>query len=100
MVLEEKDIERRLKNKITALRGMCIKLELMSYTGMPDRLILLPGGYCCFVELKKPGKKERKRQEYVQSLLRSLGFIVYSSVDTFEKVDIIIRDYERIFKYA
>lgn len=91
----EKDIEQRLTNKVKAAGGLCVKLELMSYTGMPDRMILLPDGYIRFAELKKPGKHERKRQEYVQGILRRLGFIVYSSVDSFDKVDNIMREYER-----
>ena len=65
---------------------MCWKLTVPSYTGVPDRLILLPGEIVRFVETKRPGEKERARQEYVHSLLRRMGFTVYSTVDSPEKV--------------
>ena len=65
------------------------------YTGVPDRMILLPGGRIYFVELKAPGKKERPRQRYVQAILQRLGFTVFASVDSIEKVDEIIRELHR-----
>lgn len=79
--MTEKDIERKLKKRVEALGCMCLKFESPGYTGVPDRIILMPGGEAFFVELKAPGKKERPRQEYVQFQLRKLGFITISSVD-------------------
>lgn len=64
-----------------------LKFSCPGYTGVPDRIILLPGGRVVFVELKAPGKKERKRQIYVQDKLRKLGFTVFSSVNTKEQLD-------------
>lgn len=69
----------------------CLKFESPGFTGVPDRMILLPGAKVIFVELKQPGKKERKRQLYVQGLLRKLGFEVYSTVNTVEQIEEIIR---------
>ena len=43
-----------------------------------------------FVEMKKPGKTERKRQLYVQGLLRALGFEVFSAVDSVEKIEAVL----------
>ena len=77
----EKDVERKLKKAVEALGCMCLKFESPGYTGVPDRLILMPGGEAFFVETKAPGKKERPRQEYVQRKLRDLGFIVVGRVD-------------------
>lgn len=89
----EKDREQRLKRKIDKLGNgaKCLKFVTPGFTGVPDRLILLPGGRVVFCELKNLGKKERKRQEYVQGWLRALGFKVFSRVDTFEKVDAIVK---------
>lgn len=80
----EKDVERRLHRGVKALKhgALCLKFESPGFTGVPDRMILLPGEKVIFVETKKPGKKERARQEYVQGLLRNLGFEVYSTVDS------------------
>ena len=45
--------------------------------GMPDRLVLLPGGRMGFVELKAPGKKPQLVQELRMRQLRRLGFKAY-----------------------
>ena len=87
---KEKDIERYLKKKVEALGCLCLKFESPGFTGVPDRIILLPSGEVVFVELKAPGKKERPRQEYVQEQIRRLGFIVMSAVDSREKADRVV----------
>ena len=66
---------------------LCLKFESPGFTGVPDRMILMPGGEMFFVELKAPGKKERPRQRYVQDQLRALGFIVMSSIDDEEGIN-------------
>ncbi len=88
----EKDIESKLRKSVMALGGLCLKWVSPGYVGVPDRILLLPGGTIFFVELKAPGKKERKRQGYVQAVLRGLGFKVYSSVDSEEKIAAIVND--------
>ena len=45
--------------------------------GMPDRLILMPGGRLSFVELKAPGQKPRPLQLHRHDQLRDLGFEVF-----------------------
>ena len=80
----EKVTERKLNKHVEALGGWSIKL-LPSVTGLPDRLVLLPGGVVLFVELKSEGKKATSIQEVVQSRIKKLGFKVYT-VDTWEKV--------------
>lgn len=67
-------------------RIMCLKFESPGMSGVPDRVILLPGGHTVFVELKQPGKRERARQEYVQQKIRDAGFAVFSGVDSPEKI--------------
>ena len=86
----EKVIEQKLRKGIKAIGGLCLKWESPGFTGVPDRMILLPGGRIFFAETKAPGKKERKRQEYVHKQLRTLGFTVYATVDSEEKVQQII----------
>lgn len=86
----EKDIESKLRNPIRKLGGLCLKFETPGFTGVPDRILLLPGARAVFVETKKPGKKERRRQEYVQEQIRALGFTVYSTVDSAAKVNAIV----------
>ena len=92
----ERDIEKRLIRPVRELGGLCLKFEVPAFTGLPDRLILLPGARVVFVETKQPGKKERPRQRYVQDLLRKLGFTVYSTVDSVAKVEAIAEDCRRL----
>ena len=82
----EKEIEARLRRLIHEGGGLCLKFESPGFTGVPDRIILVPGGAVAFVELKAPGKKERPRQRYVQKQLRALGCTVFSCVDSMEKI--------------
>lgn len=86
----EKAIEQKLREGIKGIGGLCLKWESPGYTGVPDRMILLPGGRIAFVELKAPGKKERPRQRVVHEVLRGLGFTVYGSVDSVGKVGVIV----------
>ena len=73
----EKSIEARLSKAARKLGGLSLKLYSPSYVGMPDRIVLLPGGTCAFVEVKAPGKRPRAVQLRRHSELRGLGFRVY-----------------------
>lgn len=77
----ERDVESRFKREVEKYGCRCLKFVSPGCTGVPDRIVLIPGGMVCFVELKAPGKAERPRQEYVQGMLRKMGFTVFSSVD-------------------
>lgn len=86
----EKEVERHLREGVRGMGGWCLKLVCPGFTGMPDRLVLIPGGAVCFVELKRPGQRERQRQEFVQKRLRKMGFIVFSRVDGWVRVDDVL----------
>ena len=84
MIEREKTIERKLKEAVENLGGLCIKLVCLHFTGLPDRMLLLPGGICKFAEIKTTNKKPKPRQKYVARQLRKLGFevwIIDSSVE-------------------
>ena len=81
----EKTLERALVEKIRQRGGICLKLQGNMYAGMPDRLILLPGGIAIFVELKSEGINPRKLQLIRHEELRALGFKVFV-IDTHEKL--------------
>lgn len=92
----EREVEKKLIRPIRELGGLCLKLVCPGFTGVPDRMILLPGGRVVFVETKAPGKTERPRQVLVQGILRRLGFTVYSTIDTPAKVAAIVEDCRRL----
>jgi hypothetical protein len=92
----EKSIEQRLRKRIIEVipGALCLKLVCPGFTGVPDRLILIPGpplgGRVIFVETKRPKDKERPRQAYVQQLLTRMGFMVFSAVNSMEKVEDVV----------
>lgn len=75
--MREKQIEQKLVQAVRKSGGMCLKFVSPNFVGMPDRLILLPGGKIAFAELKAPGEKPRPLQLSRHRLLRRLGFPVY-----------------------
>lgn len=72
----EADIERRLVNEVRKAGGMCLKFTSPSTRGVPDRIVLMPGGNMTFVELKAPGRKPTRFQSLMHERIRALGFRV------------------------
>lgn len=54
--------------------GALIKLSPVSMAGIPDRLLLWPGGVIVFVEFKAPGKYLKPLQRYWRDKLEAMGF--------------------------
>lgn len=81
----ERQIEKFLTDKVKKLGGLSVKLNSASFSGLPDRMILMPKGKMYFVELKAPGKKPRPLQVAIHKVFAELGFKVYV-IDTKERV--------------
>lgn len=75
--MREKTMELTLTEAVKAMGGVAPKFVSPGFAGMPDRLVLLPGGKCGFVEVKRHGEKPRPLQEARHGMLRRLGFKVY-----------------------
>lgn len=75
--MREKEIEKKLVLSVKKAGGIAPKFVSPGFAGMPDRIILLPGGHMGFVEVKAPGIKPRSLQVARHVLLRRLGFHVY-----------------------
>jgi len=75
--MREKLIEQKLIRAVKAAGGIAVKFVSPGYDGMPDRIVLLPGGKMAFVEVKAHGMKPRPLQIRRHVLLRQLGFLVY-----------------------
>ena len=64
--MREKTIEHKLKTAVGDIGGLALKFVSLGMDGVPDRLILLPGGRMAFAEVKSTreataaaaGKKE------------------------------------------
>jgi hypothetical protein len=70
----EKYLERKLRDGVIARKGWALKFHCLSFTGMPDRMVLLPGGRIFFVELKDRGVNPGPRQRVVHEWLHRQGF--------------------------
>ena len=68
--MRESEVERQFVEAVRAAGGQALKFTSQSMNGVPDRLVLLLGGKCAFVELKAPGKQMRQQ-------LEALGFPVF-----------------------
>ena len=70
--------------------GLALKFVSPGYDGVPDRIVLFPGGRIAFVEVKAPGKTLRPLQVRRKRQLESLGFKVYV-LDAAEQIDEILK---------
>jgi hypothetical protein len=91
ILLLESVIEKRLKKEIEKIGGKALKFISPGMSGVPDRIILLPHGRIVFVELKAPGEKRRKLQEYRAKGLEKLGFRV-ECIDSIEGVNRFVKE--------
>ena len=87
--MRERDVERKLVNAVKAAGGICPKWVAPGFDGVPDRIVMFPGGKIAFVEVKAPGEKPRPLQRARHELLRRLGFKVFV-LDNVEKIGGII----------
>jgi hypothetical protein len=87
----EKSVEDYLVAEVERRGGLCIKLNPAGYKGIPDRLVVLPGGYVAFLELKRPKRGVIARlQLWWRARLAGLG-VPAGFLDTKEQVDELLR---------
>lgn len=92
--MKEALVEERLRVGLTRLGFKVLKLTTPGTAGAPDRLILRPiwsPGPPWVIELKAPKKHERRLQELVREDWRKRGVLVLDMVDTYEKVDALMK---------
>ena len=75
--MRENEVEKQFVEAVRAAGGQALKFTSQSINGVPDRLVLLLGGKCAFVELKAPGKQMRILQRKRRLQLEELGFPVF-----------------------
>lgn len=73
----ERSAEVKLREGVKKLGGMALKM-VPTVSGIPDRLVLLPGGRVCFIELKREsGGRLSPIQEVQIGRLRAMGHEVF-----------------------
>ena len=91
----EKDIEKKLKRVVERHNGLCLKWTCPGWSGVPDRIILLPKGRIIFCELKRPkGGKLETLQAWWHHRLRKLGFasLVVKDEKDIEEIERLIKE--------
>lgn len=71
--VKEKDIEKILRDRVRELGGRAYKWTSPGNDGVPDRIVILPGGRPVFVELKTERGELSPLQKVQISRLRKLG---------------------------
>lgn len=82
----EKSVEKYLRQQVKKAGGRALKFVSPGFTGVPDRIVLMPGARVYFAETKDLGKTPKPRQKRVHKLLRGLGFLVFVP-DSYTAVD-------------
>lgn len=75
--MRENAVEKRLVDGVKKRGGKALKFIPTACKGMPDRLVLLPGGRVIWVELKADDGVLSPMQRKRQDELEALGFDVY-----------------------
>ena len=71
--MREGEIERRLSTGVRALGGTTYKFVSPGNSGVPDRIVIFPGGLVEFVEVKAEGGRLRYAQMMQLTKLKDLG---------------------------
>ena len=91
----EKDIERWLGNQLKKLGCIYMKFVSPGNDGVPDRIVVLPGGAVIFVELKATTGKLMANQRVQISRLRKQGALVFVLTGKLD-AKLFVDDIERV----
>ena len=91
MAYTEKRLEQIFCSKIKQKGGMPFKFVSPGMSGVPDRLVLLPGGKIAFAEIKAPGEKLSPKQAKLAQRMECLGHPVWL-IDGLEGMAAFLRE--------
>lgn len=88
--MQESCIEMQLRKAAERAGGRAFKFVSPGVLGVPDRIVILPGGAVAFVEVKAPWAKPRPSQRLVLRRLYRLGVRV-ATVDNKRSAEGLVR---------
>ena len=71
--MRESDIERKLNDQIHKRGGLCYKFTSPSASGVPDRIVIAPGGKVVFIELKTDSGQISELQDWQIARINKIG---------------------------
>lgn len=89
--MRESLLEQRLVREVKRIGGIAPKWTSPGNGGVPDRIVILPGGKTVYVEMKAPGKQLTPLQERWRAILLGLGHKHYK-LDSIEAINHFIRE--------
>lgn len=86
--MKESCLESKICTMVKQRGGIALKWTSPGFTGVPDRIVILPRGRIFFVEVKRLGGKRTARQVRVGEILEGLGCQVFviDNLSRFEEV--------------
>ncbi len=72
----EKEIEKYFGDSLKSLGCLVYKFISPGNAGVPDRIVIAPGGWVYFIELKRPGGRVRTIQHIQMNRLKEHGVYV------------------------
>lgn len=88
----EKDVEKYLRNRVEKAGGRAYKFVSPGNNGVPDRVVVLPGGRVYFVELKDVRGRLSPMQGLQLQFLAQVGCEV-RIIDTRAGVDMFMEEF-------
>lgn len=94
--MKESELERKFSKLAREAGGKAYKFLSPGNDGVPDRLVVLPGGRIGFVELKRKGEVPRKLQAHRMKELADMGCFtaVVDDLETAADVIAVIKSQE------
>lgn len=89
--MRESRLEQKFREAVEAIGGEALKWVSPGNRGVPDRIVILPGGRTVYVELKAPGRPLTPLQRKWKQKLEQLGHRHYK-IDSVEDIERFIRE--------
>ena len=87
---KESDIEKYTRRRVAEAGGRMLKFVSPGLRGVPDDIVVWPGGEVHFLEFKRPGEKPKPEQENLFRELAGLGANV-TVVDSIQSSDTYVQ---------
>lgn len=91
----ERTIEQALRRECRRRGWVALKFSAPGLIGLPDRLVLMPGGRVAFLEIKQHGGRVSRQQRFWIERLTALGVtarVVWSVEEAMEVLNGIASD--------